>query len=142
MAAEIIIILNCFRIISLWVMIKCSKNYKIILEDIYKWKELLKISGKNFNCFSCLILFYKEFRNLIYVRCCVFAQVWIKLFFKPLDCLSVSTKDIGGGLFIQHGIGTIISAKSIGKNCWINQNVTIGYKKMNWFHRPLEIMLK
>jgi serine O-acetyltransferase len=37
------------------------------------------------------------------------------------------TKDIGPGLFIQHGFSTIIAAKSIGENCWINQQVTIGY---------------
>ncbi len=30
-------------------------------------------------------------------------------------------------MFIQHGFATIISAKSIGRNCWINQQVTIGY---------------
>ena len=34
----------------------------------------------------------------------------------------------GGGLYIQHGFSTIISAKSIGKNCYINQQVTIGYE--------------
>jgi serine O-acetyltransferase len=35
-------------------------------------------------------------------------------------------------LFIQHGICTIIAAKTIGENCFINQQVTIGYKdKMN-----------
>ncbi len=35
--------------------------------------------------------------------------------------------DIGPGLFIQHGIATIISARRIGANCWINQQVTIGH---------------
>ena len=28
---------------------------------------------------------------------------------------------------IQHGFSTVIAAKSIGDNCWINQQVTIGY---------------
>ncbi|HQO47908.1 MAG TPA: serine acetyltransferase, partial [Paludibacteraceae bacterium] len=41
--------------------------------------------------------------------------------------LFIYTKDIGPGLYIQHGFATIISAKSIGKDCWINQQVTIGY---------------
>lgn len=39
----------------------------------------------------------------------------------------IHTNDIGEGLFIQHGFSTIISAKKIGKNCWINQQVTIGF---------------
>lgn len=33
---------------------------------------------------------------------------------------------VSGGLYISHGFSTIIVAKSIGKNCWINQQVTIG----------------
>jgi serine O-acetyltransferase len=44
-----------------------------------------------------------------------------------MNTLFIYTKDIGPGLYIQHGFATIISAKSIGKDCWINQQVTIGY---------------
>lgn len=32
-----------------------------------------------------------------------------------------------GGIVIQHGFSTIIAAHYIGKNLWINQQVTIGY---------------
>lgn len=41
--------------------------------------------------------------------------------------LYIFCDNIGKGLFIQHGFSTVISAKSIGKNCWINQQVTIGW---------------
>ena len=41
--------------------------------------------------------------------------------------LEISTNDIGGGLLIQHGFSTIISAEKIGKNCKIYQQVTIGF---------------
>jgi serine O-acetyltransferase len=34
---------------------------------------------------------------------------------------------IGAGLFIQHGVATIVTADNIGSHCWINQQVTIGY---------------
>lgn len=44
-----------------------------------------------------------------------------------MPTLYIYTKDIGPGLFIQHGFATIISARKIGRNCWINQQVTIGY---------------
>ena len=30
-------------------------------------------------------------------------------------------------MFIEHGFSTIISCRHIGKNCWINQQVTIGF---------------
>ena len=39
----------------------------------------------------------------------------------------ITTETIGEGLFIQHGFATVIAARSIGRNCWINQQVTIGF---------------
>jgi serine O-acetyltransferase len=44
-----------------------------------------------------------------------------------MSTLYITTSDVGPGLFIQHGFSTIISAKKIGQNCWVNQQVTIGY---------------
>ncbi len=41
--------------------------------------------------------------------------------------LYISCNDIGAGLFIEHGFSTIIACNHIGENCWINQQVTIGY---------------
>ncbi|MEL0649169.1 WcbI family polysaccharide biosynthesis putative acetyltransferase [Pseudoalteromonas agarivorans] len=43
--------------------------------------------------------------------------------------LYLSCKDIGPGLYIEHGFSTIVFAKSIGKNFWVNQSVTIGTGK-------------
>lgn len=40
----------------------------------------------------------------------------------------VPREKLGGGLFIQHGYCTDLSARAIGENCWINQRVTLGYK--------------
>ena len=41
--------------------------------------------------------------------------------------LYITTTDIGGGLMIQHGFSSIISAQSIGENCKIYHHVTLGY---------------
>ena len=49
------------------------------------------------------------------------------LFFKKQQSLYIATASIGWNLIIQHGFSTVIAAKSIGYNCWINQQVTIGY---------------
>lgn len=52
--------------------------------------------------------------------------------------LYIGTKNIGGGLIFQHGFSTIVNAQSIGENCWINQQVTIGYgKEINGKHTPI-----
>lgn len=40
--------------------------------------------------------------------------------------IGLNPDKIGKGLFVEHGNSTIIHANSIGDNCWVNQNVTIG----------------
>lgn len=47
----------------------------------------------------------------------------------PLSTLYICTKseNFGAGTFIQHGFATVITAERIGENCWINQQVTIGF---------------
>ena len=54
----------------------------------------------------------------------------------PMNTLCINTPDIGPGLFILHGFGTIMAAESIGNNCFIFQQVTIGG---GWLgdHRPI-----
>ncbi|MCR4673148.1 MAG: hypothetical protein K5637_07990 [Lachnospiraceae bacterium] len=70
-----------------------------------------------------------EFRNLFIYRNRYrkFYRSWIKLWYHPLDTLFLEAKEIGGGLFIQHGFATMVTAEKVGENCWINQQVTIGY---------------
>lgn len=41
--------------------------------------------------------------------------------------LYIHCSDIDEGLFIENGFSTIIACKHIGRNCWINQQVTIGF---------------
>ena len=61
-------------------------------------------------------------------RCCHYFVGWlIGVLFPPMKTLYLATKDIGRNLFIQHGFSTIVSARKIGDNCWINQQVTIGF---------------
>ncbi len=43
--------------------------------------------------------------------------------------LHILCADIGPGLIIQHGFATVIAARSMGANCWVNQQVTIGFKR-------------
>ncbi|MBV8951962.1 MAG: serine acetyltransferase [Actinobacteria bacterium] len=42
--------------------------------------------------------------------------------------LHIMCSDVGPGLIIQHGFATVIAANRIGANCWVNQQVTIGFK--------------
>lgn len=102
---------------------------KKIVADLLRWKTICNIQGPNIIVLSKLMWEKKEFRNLFIYRNRhrVLFRYWISLWYKPMDTLFIETPEIGGGLFIQHGFATIISAQSIGENCWINQQVTIGY---------------
>ncbi len=80
-----------------------------------------------------VLLFCPEFRNIFYSRVSIISRnmhiaFLLEVILPKFKFLSIGTRaeNIGGGLFIQHGNSTIIHAKSIGENCWINQNVTIG----------------
>lgn len=103
------------------------KNEKLMM-DISRWKTIRSISGNRSLVLAKLLSGYPEFRNLfIYRSNNGMYRRWVKLIYPPLDSLYLYSPVIGGGLFIEHGFSTMISAKSIGDNCWINQQVTIGH---------------
>ena len=109
-------------------------NNKKLIMDIERWKECLSINGGKVSTLAQLMSKYPEYRNLFLYRCGHgFYTRWVKLFYPPMKTLYLYTPEIGGGLFIQHGFSTMIAATSIGENCWINQQVTIGY---NGHDRP------
>lgn len=70
---------------------------------------------------------YPEFRSLFYFRLGWPSRL-VSWLCPPEPTLHICTRDIGPGLFIQHGFATIITAKKIGADCWVNQQVTIGHK--------------
>lgn len=100
-------------------------------KDLARWKEICRVSGSDTAALALLLWDKKEFRNLLIYRNShrPLYRRWIGLVYKPMDTLYLETPEIGGGLFIHHGFATMVAAKSIGENCWINQQVTIGYGK-------------
>lgn len=110
-----------------------------LYSDIERWKNIKKELSLYNNSYNLLYLLknYKEFRNIFYYRY-KNSNIPVKLFLvinkilcPPLNSLLISCDIIGKGIYIQHGISTIIAAKSIGSNCWISQQVTIGYDDNN-----------
>lgn len=96
-----------------------------IYEDYLRWKALRKCG------FLKSFLFYPEFRILMLHRMRCRSRV-MRLLLKPFDIVNthslfITCQDIEGGLFLEHAFATIISCRHIGRNCWINQQVTIGY---------------
>lgn len=98
--------------------------------DLDRWKEICEAYCSDWKGMAYLLWKYKEFRNLVAYRNRrhPIRRRLFQIFYPPMDTLYLDAFEIGGGLYIQHGFSTMIAAKSIGENCWINQQVTIGYK--------------
>lgn len=115
----------------------------VILKDIRRWQYEISISDpaileKNtFQMLNWLLIHCKEFRNLILHRLKrdpaavkgLLSYAVTRVLWKPLDSLYLWTEEIGGGFYIQHGFSTVVTAERIGENCWVNQQVTIGYNR-------------
>ena len=83
-------------------------------------------SWEYINRFIRLMTDYPEYRTLFYHRLGIAGKL-LSILCRPMPTLYIYTDDIGPGMFIQHGFATIITARKIGCNCWINQQVTIGF---------------
>jgi serine O-acetyltransferase len=106
-----------------------GKSGALVRSDVVQWRGGLGRTGTWYGLafeFLYLMLHSPEFRNLFYNRTGFKGKLYSFLC-PPMDSLYLHTKDIGPGLYIQHGFATIVSARKIGANCWINQQVTVGY---------------
>lgn len=124
-----IALLSAIRLIPHMILFNIHPRRKIIKYEIERWFTCLGIAAKGQYGFIHLMTFYPEFRNLFYYRIGAVSG-FVRWLCPKMNTLFFNTKDtIGPGLFIQHGFATSIGAKSIGKDCWICQQVTIGYAK-------------
>lgn len=121
------------RFIPHWIVCSRSPQKELIHQDLERWRQILrpKTTGVGgFRLFVDIMVFFPAFRNLFYSRLRNQSRISPKLLSilaKPQPLLDIDTRDCGGGLYIQHGYATIVAARKIGRNCWINQNVTLGY---------------
>ena len=117
---------NFIRLIPHLIVLKTHRSKETIRYDVKRWLAILCIDCGYVKGFILLMKKFPEFRNLFYYRVPDLSG-FIEFLCPKMSTLQISAKEIGKGLFIQHGFATIIAAKSIGENCWINQQVTIGF---------------
>jgi serine O-acetyltransferase len=108
-----------------------SSRRSIIERDLDRWGQILAgrkpaSAIQRVTLLVHLMTFKSEYRNLFYHRT-GFAGRLFSFLCPPMSTLFIDTRKIGAGLFIQHGFCTIIAAAEIGEDCWINQQVTIGF---------------
>ena len=136
MGKRLLAVVNYPRTLPVYLCAMCSRQKHLIIEDVARWNKIDQVRFNTFESINWYMTYKKEFRNLIMHRLknpSRSVSSWVhfiiaRVLWKPLESLYIYTREIGGGLYIQHGFSTIITAEKIGKNCRIYQQVTIGYK--------------
>jgi serine O-acetyltransferase len=118
----------------LWRSVIHSKAADTVAEDVDWWVRCINdadlLALDRYSRFAYLAGALTEFRTLVHyrLRCAPGAlRLLLRAVYRPAATLTLDADRIGPGLFIQHGVATIVTAETIGSHCWINQQVTIGY---------------
>jgi serine O-acetyltransferase len=118
----------------LWRIVIRSNAAEDVVEDIDFWISCIDqpdlLALDRYSRFAYLTAALTEFRTLVHYR--LRSSPWplrfvLNKLYRPATALVLEADRIGPALFIQHGVGTVVSVESIGSHCWINQQVTIGY---------------
>jgi serine O-acetyltransferase len=120
--------------IPIFALYLVTDRKQVIDQDIDRWLTIRKLSERGVYALASLFLGCPGFRNVFYHRvqrgnfCGWMLLPFFNLLYPPLNSLYLYADKIEPGLYIQHGVATIVRAKSIGKDCRISQQVTIGCK--------------
>ena len=108
------------------------RPWAVVTEDVRWWCECLGEPYRGTDSFFAQ--FRKpEFRNLLYHRLrragpgARMAARVASIIYRPEPTCRLWTDDIGEGLYIAHGVATMIGVKKVGRHCWVNQQISIGY---------------
>jgi serine O-acetyltransferase len=107
----------------------------IIDADVERWYTVIAPPCAREQALLWFLARYREFRTLYYYRlrrgnaAGVAVGAALGLVYRGEATLHLASSEIGPGLFIQHGFATIVAARKVGANCWINQQVTIGFDR-------------
>jgi serine O-acetyltransferase len=73
------------------------------------------------------MIYHLPFRNVLYYRLKKTSRMISWLYKRQSNGPYIAGGEIKKGLFFCHGFSTMIGVNTMGENCWINQQVTIGY---------------
>jgi serine O-acetyltransferase len=118
----------------LWCAALGSKESEAVMQDVDWWMRCINhdhlLRLNRYSQFAYLSGALPEFRTLVHYRlrsAPLPLRIPLRWLYRPAATLTLDADRIGPGLFIQHGVATIIMAEAIGSHCWINQQVTIGF---------------
>lgn len=123
-------LINLLRGIPAYVAVLLSGAGDILRRETKGYTWFLEDAGQEsfFSSFHRLMCGYGCYRSHVIYRCGQKSRLWagvVQVLFPRKKDLEIDG-DIGEGLVIYHGHGTVIAPYSIGKNCAVYQGVTIG----------------
>jgi serine O-acetyltransferase len=125
--------LNLWRVLPAYVCFVSNKFRRKCQQDLEVWMkyETSLNNCKRFSSFAFLMVNCKEIRVIVLNRLHRNPIMWCitRMLFPPLaNCyINMPPEKLGGGFSFQHGFSTVVSAKEIGENCRIFQQVTVGF---------------
>jgi len=99
----------------------------IINHDLKRWAKAKNIKGNNTYLLFHFLTFSPDFRTIFYFRTKnIFTHV-LNLYCRKQKGFIIDVRThLGGGIITGHPYATILNAKSIGENFYVNHLVTIG----------------
>lgn len=106
------------------------KNRSLLTYERDRWLTSHHLPKRGLRGFLLLINSLPEYRSLFYFRT---GAWWLSAIARPQNNLEfyVESDKIGKGLVIWHGFSTVINVESMGDDCDVWQNVTIGKSNSN-----------
>lgn len=124
----VILYLNIFRF---WPHLLCYflvSRKSQINEDLKAYAHFYKVNGRNSFLLLHFLFYHRSYRTYFYYRVGDISKMFSWLA-PGIENLSISRgTELGTGILFFHAYSTIIGAHSVGNNCEITQNVTVGYK--------------
>ncbi len=118
----------------LWAVVQRGAAGPLLRADAARWAACLRrpdVAALTPRArFGWLVARYPEFRSLVHYRLTplpVLLRWALRQLWRPLPTLHLNAARIGPGLFIEHGFATTLTASTVGADCWLNQQVTVGH---------------
>lgn len=121
--------IKCCLATFLWVFFRFHKNHQALVYEMRQWEKVLGTVHykSDFLCFIRMCAGFREYRSLLLLRLGDAGMILSGIVPHQRSTFFITeSSKIGKGLILQHGYSSILFPESMGDNCQVWHNVTIG----------------